>query len=52
MLENWQEPHLAYVRDALGHYQAKYAATASDYLSLLDMNDADFDVVFSAGQAF
>jgi hypothetical protein len=50
LLENWQESHLDYVRGALAHYQAKYPETASDYLSILDMADADFDVVFGIGQ--
>jgi hypothetical protein len=52
LLENWQESHLAAVRDALTQYQTKYAATASDYVSILDMAEADFDAVFSAGPAF
>jgi hypothetical protein len=52
LLENWHENHLASVRQALADYQAKYAATACDYVSILDMNDADFDAVFRAGPAF
>jgi hypothetical protein len=52
LLENWQKSHLDYVRDALAHYQGKYAATASDYLSILEMTDADFDAVFGGRQAF
>ena len=51
LLDNWQESHLDYVRGALAHYQEKYAATASDYVSILDMTDADFDAVFGIGQA-
>ena len=51
LLENWQESHLDYVRGLLAHYQAKYAATASDYTSILDMADADFDAVFGISPA-
>ena len=51
LLEDWQESHLDYVRDALVHYQAKYPATAADYVSILDMTDADFDAVFGIGPA-
>jgi hypothetical protein len=51
LLENWQESDLDYVRGALAHYQAKYAQTASDYISIFDMTEADFDAVFGTGQA-
>src|SRR5436309_15707967 len=51
-LDNWQEGHLGLVRDALAQYQAKYTATASDYLSILDMPDADFEAVFGSRQPF
>jgi hypothetical protein len=47
ILDNWQESHLDYVRGILADYQAKYAATASDYVSILDMSDAEFDAVFA-----
>jgi hypothetical protein len=50
LLDNRQESDLDYVRRALAHYQAKYAETASDYLSILDMADGDFDAVFGIGQ--
>lgn len=46
LLDNWRERDLGFLRESLAHYQAKYAATASDYLSILDMMDADFDAVF------
>jgi hypothetical protein len=52
MLENWQESNLDYVRGALADYQAKYGATASDYVSILEMSDADFDALFGAGPTF
>jgi hypothetical protein len=51
LLDNWQESNLDYVRGALAHYQANYAETASDYVSLLDMAEADFDAVFGTDQA-
>jgi hypothetical protein len=47
----FQACDLDYVRGALAHYQAKYAQTASDYISILDMTEADFDAVFGTGQA-
>jgi hypothetical protein len=52
LLENWQDSHLDTVRGALEEYQAKYAATAFDYLAILDMADRDFETVFDGRQAF
>jgi len=52
LLDNWQECHLDYVRGALAHYQAKYAATASDYVSILDMTETNFEAAFGAREAF
>jgi hypothetical protein len=52
LLENWQDSRLANVRGSLAEYQAKYAATASDYLSILDMTDHEFNAVFDGRQAF
>jgi hypothetical protein len=51
-LADWQEGRLNRVRDALAQYQAKYAATASDYVSILDMADADFEAVFDRRETF
>ncbi len=52
LLEHWEDRHLPYLRGLLTHYQAKYPEAASDYLSILDMTDADFESVFSARRAF
>jgi hypothetical protein len=52
LLENWQASHLDYVREILAHYQGKYAATASDYVSILDMEDAELEDVFGERQTF
>ena len=52
LLESWEDEHLPYLRDLLAHYQAKYPRSASDYLAILDMADADFECVFGSRAAF
>ena len=52
LLENWEDRHLSSLRELLAHYQAKYPEAASDYLSILDMADADFESVFGSRREF
>ncbi len=52
LLEGWQDGHLDYLRGVLAQYQAKYPETASDYVSILDMTEANFEAAFGAREAF
>lgn len=46
MMLRWQAEDFDRVREILASYQAKYPGTAFDYLSILDMDDVDFQAVY------
>ena len=50
-LAHWDSKHLEVIRAGLGHYQATYQGTAYDYLSILEMDDCEFQHVFGAEAA-
>jgi hypothetical protein len=52
LLENGDDKQLETLRGILAAYQAKYPQTASDYLAILNMPDAEFETVFGSRHAF
>lgn len=48
LLAEWHDDSLTIVRQALAVYQNKYAGSAYDYLSILDMEETAFRAVFLA----
>lgn len=46
LMTRWKDEDLEVVRNSLCHYQSKYRQTAYDYLSILGMDDAEFQAVF------
>jgi hypothetical protein len=48
LMETWQDQHLELVRTILHNYQSKYRGQVFDYLSILDMDDRQFEEVYAA----
>jgi hypothetical protein len=46
LMARWDARHLDTIRGALENYQARYKGAAYDYLSILDMDDREFQQVF------
>lgn len=46
MMVHWKEEDLDRIREILADYQAKYPGTAYDYLSILNMDEAEFLAVY------
>ena len=46
MLTRWKDEDLDVVRKILANYQTKYPGAAYDYLSILDMEDTEFQSVY------
>lgn len=46
LMTHWRDSHLTVIRQALAAYQAKYADTAYDHLSILDMDESSFRDVY------
>ena len=51
LLADWEDERIGNIRDLVGSYQAKHV-TAYNYVSILDMSDADFEKVFETTETF
>jgi hypothetical protein len=46
LMADWDARHLDTIRSVLQDYQARYMESAYDYLSILDMDEREFQEVF------